>query len=100
MDNCPHCHAGALRRRPVLYAAWHSMSGEGDEQFVLIPNVAAWLCDVCGAKIFDADAMAWLAPLLGPAIDVDDVSRAAFARQVREASADLFDGDLDRGRAQ
>jgi hypothetical protein len=76
------------------------MSGEGDERFVLIPNVAAGLCDVCGAKIFDADAMAWLAPLLGPAIDVDDVSRAAFAHQVREASRDLFDGDLDRGRAQ
>ena len=71
MDHCPHCHAGALRRRPVLYAAWHSMSGESAEQFVFVPNVPAWLCDVCGAKIFDADAMAWLAPLLGPAIDVD-----------------------------
>jgi hypothetical protein len=100
MDNCPHCHAGALQRRLVLYAAWHSMSGEGDEQFVLIPNVPAWLCDVCGAKLLDADAMAWLAPLLGPAIDVDDASRAAFARQVCDASRGLFDGDLDRGRAQ
>jgi hypothetical protein len=100
MDNCPHCHAGALQRRWVLYAAWHSMPGVGDEQFVLVPNVPAWLCDVCGAKILDADAMAWLAPLLGPAMDVDDVSRTAFARQVRDASHDLFDGDVDRGRAQ
>ena len=100
MDNCPHCHAGALQRRCVLYAAWHSTPGEGDEQFVLIPNVPGWLCDVCGAKILDADALAWLTPLLGPAIDVDDASRAAFARQVREAPRDLFDGDVDRGRAQ
>jgi hypothetical protein len=100
MDICPHCHAGALQRRLVLYAAWHSMPGEGDEQFVLIPNVPAWLCDVCGAKILDADAMTWIVPLLGPAIDVNDASRAAFARQVREASRDLFGGDVDHGRAQ
>ena len=100
MDNCPHCHAGALRHRRVLYAAWHSMSGEGGKQFVLIPNVPAWLCDVCGAKILDSDAIAWLAPLLGPAIDVDDASPAAFARQLREAPHDRFDGDLDRGRTQ
>ena len=100
MDNCPRCHAGALQRRRVLYAAWHSMSGEGGKQFVLIPNVPAWLCDVCGAKILDSDAIAWLAPLLGPAIDVDDASPAAFARQLREAPHDRFDGDLDRGRTQ
>jgi hypothetical protein len=100
MDNCPHCHAGALQRRLVLYAAWHSMPGEGDEQFVLVPNVPAWLCDVCGAKILDADAMARLAPLIGPAVDEDDASRTAFARQVRQVSRDLLDGDVDRGRAQ
>ena len=100
MDNCPHCHAGALERRLVLYAAWHSMPGVGDEQFVLVPNVPAWLCDVCGAKILDADTMARLVPLIGPAVDEDDASRTAFARQARDASRNLFDGDVGRGRAQ
>jgi hypothetical protein len=83
----------------VIYAAWHS-SGGGDERFVVIPYVPSWMCDVCAAKIFDADAMAWLIPLLGPAIDRDEASRAAFAHQVRDASRDLFDGDLDRGHTQ
>jgi len=100
MDNCPRCHTGALRRRHVVYAAWHSTSDASGDQFVIIPQVPAWLCDVCGAKIFDADAMDWIAPLLGPVIDVDEASRAAFAHQVCETSRDLFDGDLDRGRAQ
>jgi hypothetical protein len=100
MDNCPRCHTGALRRHRVVYAAWHSTSGASGNQFVIIPQVPAWLCDVCGTKIFDADAMEWITPLLGPVIDLDEASQAALARQARETTRDLFDGGLDRGRAQ
>jgi len=41
----------------VTYAAWHTLEGYRDEQFVMVPHVPAWLCDVCGAKILDADVM-------------------------------------------
>jgi len=97
MDICPNCHAGALRRRLVTYAAWHTFSGAGDERFVIVPQVPAWLCDVCGLKLFDAETLARLAPLLGPAVDSDAVSRQPFPRPRREALRDIFDSNLDRG---
>jgi len=82
----------------VTYAAWHTLKDSRDEQFVLVPGVPAWLCDVCGAKFLDAEAMAWLAPLLGPTADPDENVRLSFLRREHEGSS--FDGDLDRGRAQ
>lgn len=98
MDVCPNCHAGALRKRLVTYASWHSLSGEGDAQFVIVSRVPGWLCDVCGIKLFDESALAWLMPLLGPAVEVDEGGRLPSPRRGREAP--FFDGDLDRGRAQ
>lgn len=63
---CPCCHAGVLHRRAVTYADWHTVEGVGTEQFIVIPHVPAWLCDVCGLKLFDEQVMARLEPLLGP----------------------------------
>ncbi len=99
-DVCPNCHAGALRKRPVTYAAWHTLSGEGAVQFVVVPHIAAWLCDVCGIKLFDEEALAWLIPLLGPPAEMDENLGASAARQAAEASRDALDGNLDRGRVQ
>ena len=95
---CPNCHAGALCLRAVTYAAWHAVEGSCDEQFVIAPQVPAWLCDVCGAKFLDADAIAWLAPLLGPTADLDENADLLFPRREREWPS--LEGDLDRGRAQ
>ena len=100
MDVCPNCHAGALHRRPVTYAAWHTLSDEGDERFVIVPQVPAWLCNVCGLKLFDADVLAWLAPLLGPAVDAEAGGRRPIPRRGRQAPRDTFDGDLDRGHIE
>jgi hypothetical protein len=97
-DVCPHCHAGAMRLRAVTYAAWHALEGSGDERFVIVPHVPAWLCNVCGARFLDADAVAWLAPLLGPTADPDDGTCLPFPR--RESERPSLDGDLDSGRAQ
>jgi YgiT-type zinc finger domain-containing protein len=66
MEICPCCHAGVLRRRAVTYADWHTVEDVGTEQFIIIPRVPAWLCDVCGLKLFDEHVMARLKPLLGP----------------------------------
>ncbi len=99
MDICPNCHAGALRKRSITYAAWHTLSGEGPGEFVVAPKVPAWLCDVCGIKLFDEEALAWLMPLLGPAAD-SETGIPTLARQRSEASREALDGELDRGRPQ
>ena len=95
---CPHCHAGAMHSRAVTYAAWHTLEGSGDERFVIVPSVPAWLCDVCGARFLDTDAVAWLAPLLGPTSDPGDGANLPFLR--REGERPSLDGDLDSGRVQ
>lgn len=97
-DVCPNCHAGALRLRSVTYADWHALEGSEDEQFVIIPRVPAWLCDVCGYKVFDATTIGWLAPLLGPTTESDDNNRLSFPGHEREWPS--FDGDLNRGQVQ
>ncbi len=97
MDVCPNCHAGTLRKRPVTYAAWHALSGEGDAQFV-VAQTQAWLCDVCGIKLFDEEALAWLLPLLGPAVDADQGGKSPSPRRGGETHS--LDTNLDQGRAQ
>jgi len=63
---CTNCHIGTLQRKSAPHAAWH-----GDE-FVVVPSLAAWTCDVCGQTTFDAFALeAWL-PLIGPVTDAPD----------------------------
>jgi YgiT-type zinc finger domain-containing protein len=100
MDICPNCHAGALHKRLVTYAAWHTLPSEGGEQFVIAHRVPAWLCDVCGAKLFDAEALAWLAPLLGPNVDMDAVRRLSTLGRGSETLYEARDSDLDQGHAQ
>ena len=56
---CPVCHLGRLRERTITYTQIH----EG--QFVVIPNVAALVCDVCGEKLFDKVVLRRLNGLLG-----------------------------------
>lgn len=97
-DICPNCHAGALKPRRVTYAAWHTLEGSSTEQFVIVPRVSARLCDVCGYKWFDAEAMERLALLLGPTADIDESVRLPLPRHERGLSS--FDGDMDLGRAQ
>jgi hypothetical protein len=100
MNICPNCHAAALHKHLVTWAAWHTLPGEGDAQFVVANHVPAWLCNVCGIKLFDAEALAWLAPLLGPTLDTDESNRLSFPHRGYEAPLDAFDGDLDRGHTQ
>jgi len=60
MQTCQNCHVGNLRQKHIPYANWHA--GE----FVIVPHVPAWQCDVCAACELDAAVMNRLLPLLGP----------------------------------
>jgi YgiT-type zinc finger domain-containing protein len=97
-DICPNCHAGALRVRRVAYAAWHLPEGTSVECFVVVPRVPARLCDVCGSKFFEAEAIERLALLLGPVSDLDDNTH--LWQPCPERSVPSFDSDLDLGRVQ
>jgi YgiT-type zinc finger domain-containing protein len=57
--SCPHCQAGSLSLKRVLYARWH------DRQFITMPNFPAWVCDVCARVEHDAGALERLAFVLG-----------------------------------
>ncbi len=60
---CPHCQMGTLHPRAVIFAHWF----EG--QFIIIPNFPGWVCDICGAREYDAAAIERLEMSLGPEAD-------------------------------
>ena len=56
---CSVCHVGKLQERTITYTQVY----EG--QFIVIPNVQALVCDVCGEKVFDNIVLRRLYGLLG-----------------------------------
>jgi YgiT-type zinc finger domain-containing protein len=71
---CPVCHVGKLRERTLNYTQVY------DGQFIVIPNVHALVCDVCGEKVLDHTMLGRLYGLLG--IDRRDLQNAG-SRQSR-----------------
>ncbi|HEY9078258.1 MAG TPA: YgiT-type zinc finger protein [Anaerolineaceae bacterium] len=57
---CNECQAGHLHRRFVTYFTWI-----GDE-LVTVPDFPAWVCDVCGRREYDGQALNQLSLLLNP----------------------------------
>jgi YgiT-type zinc finger domain-containing protein len=56
---CPVCHVGKLHERKTTFTQLF----EG--QVVVMPNVTALVCDVCGERTMDQDTMLSLSGLLG-----------------------------------
>jgi YgiT-type zinc finger domain-containing protein len=44
----------------VTYFTWL------DEELVTVPNFPAWVCDMCGRREYESQAIAWLATILNP----------------------------------
>ena len=57
---CKECQMGRLSRRYVTYLTWL-----GDE-LITVPDFPAWVCDVCGLRIYDSRALSRLSLLLSP----------------------------------
>lgn len=70
MRTCPTCRIGTLQRKMTPYAGWR-----GDE-FVVIPALPAWLCDVCGERTYDQAALDSLLSLIGPPSPMSDEDAA------------------------
>jgi len=57
---CTECQAGMLHLCYLTYFTWL-----GDE-LITVPNFPAWVCDVCGRREYDDQAISWLSMLLNP----------------------------------
>jgi YgiT-type zinc finger domain-containing protein len=58
--SCPECQAGRMHRKAITY-----MTYIGDE-LISVPNFPAWVCDVCGRREYDNQALNQLSLLLSP----------------------------------
>ncbi len=57
---CRKCQAGKMQLRSVTYITWL-----GDD-LVTVPDFPAWMCDFCGRREYDSDALTRLSLLLSP----------------------------------
>lgn len=57
---CMECQAGMLSRRYVTYYTWLG------EELITVQNFPAWVCDVCGKREYDHQAVMWVNMLLMP----------------------------------
>jgi len=57
---CERCHAGMLQPRLIPYFTWLG------KELITVPNFPAWICDVCGRREYDEQAIQWLNTLLNP----------------------------------
>lgn len=55
---CSECQAGIMRREFLTYFTWL-----GDE-LITVPDFPAWVCDVCGKREYDLQALNQLNLLL------------------------------------
>ena len=96
MKTCPHCRTGTLRQRTINYANWHG------GQYVVVPNLPAWSCDVCALCQIDAEALQRLLPLIGPVTRPDPAlprRMAGTPRALNDLPYDDSDPDRDRRTA-
>jgi YgiT-type zinc finger domain-containing protein len=79
---CPHCMVGVMTPAKAFYCQW------SDGHFITAPDFPAWVCDVCGAREYEPQAVLELQTLI-------DMSHPTASRQARrpapgrEEAADL-----------
>lgn len=60
---CLNCRLGTLKLGSATYTQWLG------SQLVLVPNVLAWQCDVCGDFAYDDETLTRVELLLGSQIE-------------------------------
>ena len=58
MNICPACHTGRLQRRSIAYLEWHG------ETLLVVDRMPAIVCDLCGERVYDHEALEHLQRLL------------------------------------
>lgn len=57
---CNECQAGVMNLRFITYFTWLG------EELITVQNFPAWICDMCGRREYDEQAISWLTMLLDP----------------------------------
>jgi len=57
---CKECQAGVVRPLFITYFTWLN------SELITVPNFPAWVCDLCGKREYDQQAISWLSMLLKP----------------------------------
>jgi YgiT-type zinc finger domain-containing protein len=57
---CHECQAGQMHRNFVVYYTWI-----GDD-LITVPDFPAWVCDICGRREYDLQALTQLSLILSP----------------------------------
>ena len=74
MIPCSECNIGQMHKTNATYFTW--MDGE----MITVPDFPAWVCDICGKREYDHEALNQLAILLSPISQVVP-SRARNSKQ-------------------
>ena len=57
---CNECPAGVMHLHHITYFTWLG------QELITVPNFPAWVCDMCGKREYDEQAISWLTMLLNP----------------------------------
>jgi len=60
MIPCSECSIGMMRKTRATYFTWIG------EDLITVPDFPAWVCDICGRREFDVQALNHLELLLSP----------------------------------
>lgn len=60
MIPCSECSIGMMHKTRVTYFTWLA------DEMITVPDFPAWICDVCGKREYDMEALNNLALLLSP----------------------------------
>jgi len=63
MIPCSECSVGQMHKTKVAYFTWLG------EQMITVPDFPAWVCDICGRREYDSQALDQLALMLCPRKD-------------------------------
>ncbi len=75
---CMECQTGILKLRKLTYFTWLN------DELITVPNFPAWVCDVCGRREYDSQAIIRLNTLLSPETGKSTTNR----RRYRNLGAD------------
>lgn len=60
MIPCSECNIGQMHKTNVTYFTWLN------DEMITVPDFPAWVCDICGKREYDHEALNQLALLLHP----------------------------------
>lgn len=73
---CEICHIGTRRPQKTTYTVWV------DGQLILLPNVVAWVCDMCADAEYESETIEWLELLLGIEPDQGNTDQVVDSRRL------------------